>query len=88
MMDEAPKLTQREALDVATQSIKRSGTNPVVVGLSAPGLAAIGELTTAVMDQGSSRCHGGGAVKPEDRQSDHLVLPERRFLQRGCAQLV
>jgi 4-hydroxy-tetrahydrodipicolinate synthase len=54
MMGEAPKLTQAEALDITRQTLKRSGDKPVVVGVSAPGLAAIGELTKAVMDMGAA----------------------------------
>ena len=38
-MGEAPKLEQREALDVAERVIRRS-TVPVIVGVSAPGFAA------------------------------------------------
>jgi 4-hydroxy-tetrahydrodipicolinate synthase len=54
MMGEAPKLTQAEALDVTKLTLKRAGDKPVVVGVSAPGLAAIGELTKAVMDMGAA----------------------------------
>jgi 4-hydroxy-tetrahydrodipicolinate synthase len=54
MMGEAPKLTQSEALAVARQSIRRSNGKPVVIGVSAPGLAAIGELSKAVMDAGAA----------------------------------
>ncbi|WEK03456.1 MAG: dihydrodipicolinate synthase family protein [Candidatus Devosia phytovorans] len=54
MMGEAPKLTQAEALAVTRQTLARSGDKPVVVGVSAPGLAAIEELTKAVMDMGAA----------------------------------
>lgn len=54
MMGEAPKLTQQESIDVTRQVIARAGDKPVVVGVSAPGLAAIGELTKAVMDLGAA----------------------------------
>lgn len=54
MMGEAPKLTQAEALAVTRQTLTRAGDRPVVVGVSAPGLAAIGELTAAVMDMGAA----------------------------------
>lgn len=52
MMGEAPKLTQAEGLAVTRRTLARAGGRPVVVGVSAPGLAAIGELTRAVMDLG------------------------------------
>lgn len=54
MMGEAPKLTQAEALDITRQTLVRADGNPVVVGVSAPGLAALGELTKAVMDLGAA----------------------------------
>jgi 4-hydroxy-tetrahydrodipicolinate synthase len=54
MMGEAPKLTQAEALAVTRRTLARAGDKPVVVGVSAPGLAALGELTAAVMDLGAA----------------------------------
>ena len=56
MMGEAPKLTQAESRAVAERVIRRAGDRPVVVGVSAPGLAAIGELGKAVMDMGAAGC--------------------------------
>ena len=54
MMGEAQKLTQAEAAKVAERVIARAGSKPVVVGVSAPGLAAIGELSATVMDMGAA----------------------------------
>lgn len=54
MMGEAPKMTQGEALDIAKRVIGRAGNKPVVVGVSAPGLAAIEELSKKVMDLGAA----------------------------------
>lgn len=54
MMGEAPKLTQAESISVTKATLKRSSGKPVVVGVSAPGLAAIGELTKVVMDLGAA----------------------------------
>ncbi len=54
MMGEAQKLTQAEAGKVAERVIARAGKVPVVVGVSAPGLAAIGELSATVMDLGAA----------------------------------
>lgn len=54
MMGEAPKLTQAESRQVAARVIARAGAQPVIVGVSAPGLAALGELTAAVMDMGAA----------------------------------
>lgn len=56
MMGEAQKLTQAESRAVAERVIRRAGGKPVVVGVSAPGLAAIGELGRAVMDMGATGC--------------------------------
>jgi 4-hydroxy-tetrahydrodipicolinate synthase len=54
MMGEAPKLTHAEALLVTERTLKRAGDKPVVAGVSAPGLAAMKELTMAVMDMGAA----------------------------------
>ena len=54
MMGEAPKLTQSESLEVARRVMERAGDRPVVVGVSSPGLVAIGELSRAVMDLGAA----------------------------------
>lgn len=69
MMGEAPKLTQSEALDITRQTLKRSGEKPVVVGVSAPGLAAIEELTKAVMDMGAAGVMVAppGSLKTDDQ---------------------
>lgn len=56
MMGEAQKLTQAESRAVAQRVIARAGDKPVVVGVSAPGLAAIGELGKSVMDMGAAGC--------------------------------
>lgn len=54
MMGEAPRLTQTESREVAARVIARAGRLPVVVGVSAPGLAAIRELSASVMDLGAA----------------------------------
>lgn len=54
MMGEAPKLTQAESVDIVRRVIARAAGKPVVVGVSAPGLAAIGELSSAAMDLGAA----------------------------------
>lgn len=69
MMGEAPKLTQAEAIEVARRTIARASGRPVVVGVSAPGLAAIGELTKAVMDLGAAGVMVAppGSLKTDDQ---------------------
>ncbi|MGP4806136.1 dihydrodipicolinate synthase family protein [Agrobacterium cavarae] len=71
MMGEAPKLTQAESIEVARQTIKRSADKAVVVGVSAPGLAAIGELTKAVMDLGAA---GVMVAPPSSLKTDEQII--------------
>jgi 4-hydroxy-tetrahydrodipicolinate synthase len=54
IMGEAPKLDQREAVEVATQVIRRAKDLSIVVGVSAPGFAAMRSLTCAAMDAGAA----------------------------------
>jgi 4-hydroxy-tetrahydrodipicolinate synthase len=55
MMGEAQKLTLEEAAAFATRVIRRvDGRVPVVVGVSAGGLAPLAELTRRVMDEGAA----------------------------------
>lgn len=54
IMGEAPKLSSQEALTVATRMIKRAGDKPIIVGVSAPGFAAMRDLSHAVMDAGAA----------------------------------
>jgi 4-hydroxy-tetrahydrodipicolinate synthase len=71
MMGEAPKLTQAESRAVAERVIKRAGDKPVVVGVSAPGLAAIGELSAAVMDLGAA---GVMVAPPSSLKTDGQIV--------------
>ncbi len=54
ILGEAPKLTGQESLDVATRFIRRAAGKPVVVGVSAPGFAAMRSLARGVMDAGAA----------------------------------
>jgi 4-hydroxy-tetrahydrodipicolinate synthase len=72
MMGEAPKLTGAEATGFARHVVQRVGGRvPVVVGVSSPGFAAMGELSRAVMDGGAS----GVMVAPPGtvRTDDQIV---------------
>ncbi|HTM76837.1 MAG TPA: dihydrodipicolinate synthase family protein [Devosia sp.] len=54
-LGEAPKLTAAESAQVVARVLKRlDGRLPVVVGVSAPGLAPMTELAHTVMDQGAA----------------------------------
>ncbi len=54
VMGEAPKLDGAEALEVATRFIRRAQELPVIVGVSAPGFAAMCSLAVAAMDAGAA----------------------------------
>lgn len=71
MMGEAPKLTQNEAIDVTRRALRRSEGKPVIVGVSAPGLAAIRELTEAVMDMGAA---GVMVAPPSSLKTDDQIV--------------
>ena len=61
MMGEAPKLTAAESLRFTKHVIRRvAGAVPIVVGVSSPGFAAMGELARSVVDSGA----GGVMVAP------------------------
>jgi 4-hydroxy-tetrahydrodipicolinate synthase len=53
MMGEAPKLDPAESLALARQVIRRAGV-PTIVGVSAPGFAAMRSLARSVMDAGAA----------------------------------
>lgn len=69
MMGEAPKLSVSESVAFARHVVGRVGGRvPVVVGVSSPGFAAMGELAKAVMDGGASgvMVAPGGALRTDD----------------------
>ena len=70
MMGEAPKLTQEEAVALMRQVVRRSGL-PVIVGVSAPGFAAMEQLAKAAMDVGAA----GVMIAPAStaRTDDQIV---------------
>jgi 4-hydroxy-tetrahydrodipicolinate synthase len=54
IMGEAPKLEPDEAIDLTSRFITGFGRLPVIVGVSAPGFAAMRSLARAVMDKGAA----------------------------------
>lgn len=69
MMGEAPKLSVAESVAFARHVVARvAGRVPVVVGVSSPGFAAMGELAKAVMDGGASgvMVAPSGALRTDD----------------------
>ncbi len=53
-LGEAPKLEHAESVAVATRFIRRAASLPVIVGVSAPGFAAMRALTHDAMDRGAA----------------------------------
>jgi 4-hydroxy-tetrahydrodipicolinate synthase len=53
-LGEAPKLSHEESVAIAAQMIRRAGNLPIVVGVSAPGFAAMRALTQDVMERGAA----------------------------------
>ncbi|GLS20755.1 dihydrodipicolinate synthase family protein [Labrys miyagiensis] len=76
VMGEAPKLDGLEALEVATRFIKRAPSLPVIVGVSAPGFAAMRSLAHAAMDAGAA----GVMIAPPNtlRTDDQIVTYYRQ----------
>jgi 4-hydroxy-tetrahydrodipicolinate synthase len=70
-LGEAPKLEHAEGVSVAAQMIRRAGTLPVVVGVSAPGLAAMRALAREVMDAGAA---GVMIAPPNTLRSDDAIV--------------
>jgi 4-hydroxy-tetrahydrodipicolinate synthase len=70
-LGEAPKLEHAESVAIARQVIARFGALPVVVGVSAPGFAAMRALTREVMDAGAA----GVMIAPPNtlRTDDQIV---------------
>ncbi len=70
MMGEAPKLDAAEALAISKQVVRRS-TVPVVVGVSAPGFAAMRSLARGVMDAGAA---GVMIAPPPSLRTDDQIV--------------
>ena len=70
-LGEAPKLEHAESVAIAKQFIAKAGGIPVVVGVSAPGFAAMRALTREVMDKGAA----GVMIAPPNtlRTDDQIV---------------
>jgi 4-hydroxy-tetrahydrodipicolinate synthase len=69
-LGEAPKLTTAESIAVARRMIARAGALPVIVGVSAPGLAAMRELAHEVMAAGAA---GVMVAPPNTLRTDEQI---------------
>jgi 4-hydroxy-tetrahydrodipicolinate synthase len=79
VMGEAPKLDGDEAIAIATRFIKRAPSLPVIVGVSAPGFAAMRGLASAAMDAGAA----GVMIAPPNtlRTDDQIVTYYRQAVE-------
>ena len=68
VLGEAPKLDAEEALALAARVIKRAAGKPIIVGVSAPGFAAMRSLARKVMDMGAAgvMIAPGAGLKTDD----------------------
>ncbi|MHC2433166.1 dihydrodipicolinate synthase family protein [Bradyrhizobium sp. USDA 4451] len=72
MMGEAPKLTAAESRTLVRRVLARAaGRVPVVVGVSAPGFAAMTELSRAVTDDGAA---GVMVAPPSSLRTDDQIV--------------
>jgi 4-hydroxy-tetrahydrodipicolinate synthase len=78
VMGEAPKLDQAEALAIATRMIRRASI-PIVVGVSAPGFAAMRALARGSMEAGAA----GVMIAPPNtlRTDDQIVTYYRQAVE-------
>jgi len=69
VLGEAPKLDADEALQMASRVIKRANGKPIIVGVSAPGFAAMRSLSLKVMDLGAAAVMiaPGAGLKTDDQ---------------------
>ncbi len=79
IMGEAPKLDAQEALDVAGRVIRRANGAPIIVGVSAPGFAAMRSLARSVMDAGAAGVMI--APPPSLRTDDQIVTYFRQAVE-------
>lgn len=70
-LGEAPKLDHAESVAIAKQVVRRANDLPVVVGVSAPGFAAMRALTRAVMDAGAA---GVMIAPPHSLRTDDQIV--------------
>jgi 4-hydroxy-tetrahydrodipicolinate synthase len=71
VLGEAPKLDAQEAIDVATRFIRRAPSLPVIVGVSAPGFAAMRRLARASMEAGAA---GVMIAPPSGLRTDDQIV--------------
>ena len=70
IMGEAPKLAPAEALEISNRVVRRSGI-PIIVGVSAPGFAAMRSLARGVMEGGAA---GVMIAPPPSLRTDDQIV--------------
>ena len=71
VMGEAPKLDQAESLEISRRIIKRAGDAKIIVGVSAPGFAAMRALARGSMDAGAA---GVMIAPPSTLRTDDQIV--------------
>ncbi len=92
ILGEAPKLDAAEAEQVAVRFVKRAKNMQIIVGVSAPGFAAMRSLAKASMDAGAAGVMIAPPPHLRTRRSDHRLLQagtgsDRRRYSLGAAGL-
>src|SRR5271163_2811712 len=84
VMGEAPKLTEEESRAFIGRAIARAGKAPIIVGVSAPGLASIRTLAASAMDVGrrASWSLRPAICAPTTRSSTISSASRKRWAQR------
>ncbi|MGH6681217.1 MAG: dihydrodipicolinate synthase family protein [Bradyrhizobium sp.] len=83
IMGEAPKLDAAEAAQVAIRFVKCAKTMQVVVGVSAPGFAAMRSLARASMDAGAA---GVMIAPPSNLRTDDQIIGYFRQAQEAIGE--
>jgi len=71
VLGEAPKLDQAEALEFSRRVVQRAGRAPIIVGVTAPGFAAMRSLARGVMEAGAA---GVMIAPPPALRTDDAVV--------------
>ncbi len=83
IMGEAPKLDAAEAAQVAIRFVKRAKTMQVIVGVSAPGFAAMRSLARVSMDAGAA---GVMIASPPNLRTDDQIVGYFRQAQEAIGE--
>jgi 4-hydroxy-tetrahydrodipicolinate synthase len=83
ILGEAPKLDAAEAAQVAIRFVKRARTMQVIVGVSAPGFAAMRSLARASMDAGAA---GVMIAPPPNLRTDDQIVGYFRHAQEAIGE--